>query len=1403
MYFDRIVELTFNTEDEFSFGSGYLISQRHLLTARHVLSANATLGDPCVVRQLMSSHAAQSGNMNALRPDKVSGKVWWLPDSSVELDLAVIELDCDINLSSPSPSFGHMPIDGSNTQPFQCIGFPEAAGNDSRRIEGSLSYVPTSKQLDLDVTSARPENWRDWAGLSGAVVFSGSRALAVVRTVRPDWKGLLSATPLQLLLQNPSFQRRWLSAGLTPIEQQPLGAHRVSPPYVRRLREIRQHYLGRDNTSSPMFIGRKAELQVLDKWLEDDRASTSLIMVGAAGLGKTSLLLNWLGNPEAEKYAHPVAFLPISTRFGTNSPDIFWSMAAARLAQLAGLEFETPVTRIAEAYLSICLDSLDRLEDMGRRLLLVIDGLDEIADWQIDQRIFLNSRPGVRILVTARASGAAAVDRWLQQVGWRRGRQTTLLELQPLTRLSVSTAVIALSQQHPSLAADATALGEEIWRLSEGDPLQLGYYLDDILQAADDPHAEVATILATAHAGFNNYFASWVNAQKPYWLAGNQEDDNGEDDYRAILLKGLLALLACARGPIITPEIEYLLARTVNLKTPLSRARLQALNRFVIETSEGWTLAHPRLQSLLLDEFLEGGRILSARQSFIDWIREACESPEIARSNYLSRYGALHLTSSNASSQDMMLLASEAWARLSLIADESGRQLSMDLQLADREISARAMPGDPVLAWQWAIHLMQTSIVSRARLSAELLVAFVHHGLVRYDSAIRRLDLMPPRDKAFGLALLATKVSAAEREDLLKASLSSIPAITDSKQRTLALIEVVRIGRDSAQGCAAETALLQELKNAGSLYHWLQTVEQMAPFVSVETQQTLLNWTFSQIDSPESWRHLDVLLPYLRTELLEEAVALATTVSQRLGLTQTSWNAANADRLSIIDEAALPYLFPALRSDEKNRCWQRVYELTLARKHPCDQVDGMTTLWPWLHAAGRDDDVAQHLKEQNRWENAHAMATAFTRFARNVSSEKLSRLALELALKNVILLSQEGSNYYYFDLLVDLLDETEIEQCYQLALRAPSAKRQQALAQLASRLSRAQLQHIQNLEWKIGDRIEVASARLELQLQDNTELNSDQTKEALEWLCAACPTPADLAESIHHLLPVMTQDQRSQIESRLPQPTEDALLIAQPEDADPASLWTAIQRQKYLGTRVYALLKNYQRLRAVVPMEEMIQAVNLLIGDNHFTDALAGICLLPESVAAPLRAQLESYVANSNPRQSRVFKEICKLAIQDSDNPLWHKLALAGRDTIEDPRDLVPFLSLCNPSERTAYIEAIRRSWIADPSFSVDTLIKLLPLLEPHETSAFVAPWLAAIRHTCRATPDWLSELYPVPQPFATETMNAMQELMQGAKRTSILKFITVWAAPIAQTQGSKGLHALISGIRAAGQVFE
>ena len=196
MQAERVVEVTFENG---SAGSGYLITPRHVLTTRHVVEPRRQ-GTRCTVRLLVTQQL-------------IDAQVeWFAPDKQEsDLDVAIIQLNQqpDVDLEPGLVPFGAIAANDIEPHSFLCVGFPVVAGTANLTVTGTLAYVPGPKRFDLTVYGALPRQWRKWAGLSGAVVFCGERAVGVVRTVKGNFDRLLTATPVQLMIEHNSFQAYW------------------------------------------------------------------------------------------------------------------------------------------------------------------------------------------------------------------------------------------------------------------------------------------------------------------------------------------------------------------------------------------------------------------------------------------------------------------------------------------------------------------------------------------------------------------------------------------------------------------------------------------------------------------------------------------------------------------------------------------------------------------------------------------------------------------------------------------------------------------------------------------------------------------------------------------------------------------------------------------------------------------------------------------------------------------------------------------------------------------------------------------------------------------------------------------------------------------------------------------
>jgi hypothetical protein len=242
--------------------------------------------------------------------------------------------------------------------------------------------------------------------------------------------------------------------------------------YSVRIENFLHSYLGGHDERVP-FGGRSQQLEELNDWLDDPTAPPYYLMVAEAGKGKSALVSRW----SAQLATRPdlaVIFVPISIRFQTAAQDVFFAALAGRLAQIHETQspesFHRPTS--AEEWKAICESYLRRPLPEGKRLVVILDGLDEATDWAAGPELFAARPPvGLRILVTARlraresdALGWAATLQW---EGPQLARKTTLPALdQP----GVADALHSMGNPLQWLTPQMDVVGK-LYQLSQGDPL--------------------------------------------------------------------------------------------------------------------------------------------------------------------------------------------------------------------------------------------------------------------------------------------------------------------------------------------------------------------------------------------------------------------------------------------------------------------------------------------------------------------------------------------------------------------------------------------------------------------------------------------------------------------------------------------------------------------------------------------------------------------------------------------------------------------------------------------------------------------------------------------------------------------------------------------------------------------
>ncbi|MBP2233290.1 uncharacterized protein YeeX (DUF496 family) [Azospirillum agricola] len=547
-------------------------------------------------------------------------------------------------------------------------------------------------------------------------------------------------------------------------------------------------YLGKIGEPEP-FGGRQRELVVLNDWLADPDATRNLLIWAPAGRGKTALLVHWL-NQVAHQHWHKV-FVPISVRFSTSGESVFHEALATRLAALLGERLSPPVGDAATHYRDWSLQLLLRVSELDRPVLLVIDGLDEATGWSVSGERLLPAPPppNVRIVASARLQvDDVDAEGWRRRLRWKGG---TALDIE-VRSLNIDGVREALE----SMGAPLDRLPEpdrivlELHRLTEGDPLLLGYYVKDMWGLGNTAARLRPEELASREKGFGPYFKDWLEEQKPGWLA--------MDAQLPVLIDTILLVLAGALGPLPHANLAELVRRLENERAVVTARSLQPLARFIMgDQDSGYALSHPRMaQHLRRDHFRDPVLIARADRAFIDWgleivaaVNGGCCTPESV-SRYLSRHLSEHLMAGKAAPEEFMMLVEDGWRRAWLAYEGGEGGFARDVQRAYAVLVAG--PGQARYAWGWRIRcqLVQSSILSVGRnVPPKLLTRGVGEGLISAIQALHTLQFWRSNLQAKALAELAPRLP----EGLLAEALDAARGVGDDAARAAVLVELARL----------------------------------------------------------------------------------------------------------------------------------------------------------------------------------------------------------------------------------------------------------------------------------------------------------------------------------------------------------------------------------------------------------------------------------------------------------------------------------------------------------------------------------------------------------------------------------------------------------------------------------
>ncbi len=373
------------------------------------------------------------------------------------------------------------------------------------------------------------------------------------------------------------------------------GIHLLPYDYAESIQKFWNLYLGDDKNPVP-FGGRDDALKMLNDWL--NTSTPYLLLAAQAGLGKSALLLRWL-NSLSSREDLALVFVPISIRFGTNMQHVFYAALAARLAFLHGDDVPANSETSAAVYRGLVSDYLSKPLANGRTLLIVLDGLDEAADWQAGKDFLPLELPaGVRVAVSARfLAGAVDSKQWLHDLNLERNGLAFAPKLVPLDRVGVADVLQKMGCPLDELSRNVDIV-TELYRLSVGDPLLVNLYVGDLWAKSKEVTRLKPEALASIQPGYEGYFDDWWEEQQTFWK--NQVTTEGrqkQDEYVSKKIdetQDILNLLSGSLGPL---TIDDLLELDQEISSAKLKNTLKHIQRFVIGDGyeQGYTFSHPML----------------------------------------------------------------------------------------------------------------------------------------------------------------------------------------------------------------------------------------------------------------------------------------------------------------------------------------------------------------------------------------------------------------------------------------------------------------------------------------------------------------------------------------------------------------------------------------------------------------------------------------------------------------------------------------------------------------------------------------------------------------------------------------------------------------------------------------
>lgn len=528
------------------------------------------------------------------------------------------------------------------------------------------------------------------------------------------------------------------------------GLERLSVDYLTRIQGFVSEYLGSPGRPIP-FGGRDAELQQLDTWLLDPKVPPYMLVAAGAGRGKSALLVRWTQSLVARADIVPL-FVPVSIRFRTNLASVVFAVLTAYLGHLHSQQLHINPDTPAEVMRGRVADLLARPSPNGRRLVLIVDGLDEAADWDVGPDLF-PAQVGrhVRVVVSARLLAGDADERdWLRRLGWDTPGMAATLALAGIDEEGVADVLTHMGFPLAGLA-ERDDIVRELHRLSEGDPLVVRLYVDDMLRRGEGIAGLHIEELRRIEPGLKGFFARWWDDQRRLWGRDNPLRE------RSVQL--IMELLAGALGALSRDDLLALVPDDIGLNSWTLEDALEPLRRFIVGDGieQGYVYSHPRLAIHFREGLTRADRDRLEKR-FLIWCDTAVTQAEASLSEghdpvlspYVLQHLGGHLDRADAPMSRYWVFLNRSWREGRRMLEGSHSGFRGDLLRARRAVDRQAvrvggytLDADAMALFvRLGLNLVSLGEISRST-PPELVVPLVNHRLWGQQGALAYARAIP------------------------------------------------------------------------------------------------------------------------------------------------------------------------------------------------------------------------------------------------------------------------------------------------------------------------------------------------------------------------------------------------------------------------------------------------------------------------------------------------------------------------------------------------------------------------------------------------------------------------------------------------------------------------------------